>query len=248
MSPASADPKPALVLLHGFALDSRVWRRQVEALAEDYRILLVDLPGFGPQARPVGEVQPGAEIARAMDNAGLVRAHLIGASYGAAAAVDFALQSPKRVESLTLVGPMMLGRRIGIESWGRCVALANDGDRVTATELFLDDPLFEALRQDEELFEEVRQIVLDYGCGHWSGAVSSRWSDPDPAPRLRGLDIPALVVSGEADIPSFMLMAEAYAKALPRARREIVQGVGHLVNVEAADVFNDLVRAFLATL
>jgi pimeloyl-ACP methyl ester carboxylesterase len=248
MSPASADPKPALVLLHGFALDSRVWRRQVESLAGDYRILLVDLPGFGPQARPVGEVQPGAEIARAMDNAGLVRAHLIGASYGAAAAVDFALQSPKRVESLTLVGPMMLGRRIGIESWGRCVALANDGDRVTATELFLDDPLFEALRQDEELFEEVRQIVLDYGCAHWTGAVSSRWSDPDPAPRLRDLDIPALVVSGEADIPSFMLMAEAYAKALPRARREIVQGVGHLVNVEAADVFNDLVRAFLATL
>ncbi len=248
MSPASADPKPALVLLHGFALDSRVWRRQVESLADDYRILLVDLPGFGPQARPVGEVQPGAEIARAMDNAGLVRAHLIGASYGAAAAVDFALQSPKRVESLTLVGPMLLGRRIGIESWGRCVALANDGDRATATELFLDDPLFEALRQDEELFEEVRQIVLDYGCAHWTGAVSSRWSDPDPAPRLRDLDIPALVVSGEADIPSFMLMAEAYAKALPRARREIVQGVGHLVNVEAADVFSDLVRAFLATL
>jgi pimeloyl-ACP methyl ester carboxylesterase len=65
---------------------------------------------------------------------------------------------------------------------------------------------------------------------------------------LKDLDIPALVVSGEADIPSFMLMAEAYAKALPRARREIIQGVGHLVNIEAADVFNDLVRAFLETL
>lgn len=248
MAPASADQKPALVLLHGFALDSRVWRPQVEALADEFRILLIDLPGFGPQARAVGEVQPGAEIARAMDAAGLVRAHLIGASFGAAAAVDFALQSPKRVESLTLVGPMLLGRRMGIDSWGRCVSLANDGDRATASEIFLDDPLFEALRQDEELFEEIRQIVLDYGCGHWMGTISSRWSDPDPAPRLKDLDIPALVVSGEGDIPSFMLMAEAYAKSLPRARREIVQGVGHLVNVDAADVFNDLVRAFLATL
>lgn len=248
MSPASADQKPALVLLHGFAVDSRIWRRQVEALADDYRILLVDLPGFGPQARAVGEVQPGGEVARAMDAAGLVRAHVVGASYGAAAAIDFALQSPKRVESLTLVAPMMLGRRIGIESWGRCVALANDGDRATAAEIFLDDPLFETLRQDEELFEEVRQIVLDYGCAHWTGAVSSRWSDPDPAPRLKDLDIPALVVSGEADIPSFMLMAEAYAKSLPRARREIVQGVGHFVNVEAPEVFDDLLRAFLATL
>lgn len=248
MADGPAEKKPALVFVHGFALDSRMWRRQTDALANEYRILTIDLPGFGPQARPVGEVEPAEEIARAMDAAGLVRAHLIGASYGAAAAIDFALSNPKRVESMTLVGPMLLGRRMGIDSWGRCVALANDGDRATAAEIFLDDPLFEGLRQDEELFEEVRQIVLDYGGGHWTGSVSSRFRDQDPAPRLKDLDIPALVVSGEADIPSFMLMAEAYAKALPRARREIIQGVGHLVNIEAADVFNDLVRAFLATL
>lgn len=248
MPDGPAEKKPALVLLHGFALDSRMWRRQTDALASEYRLLTIDLPGFGPQARAVGEVQPAEEVGRAMDAGGLVRAHLIGASYGAAAAIDFALTNPKRVQSLTLVGPMLLGRRMGIESWGRCVALANDGDRATAAEIFLDDPLFEGLRQDEELFEEVRQIVLDYGGGHWTGTVSSRWSDQDPAPRLKDLDIPALVVSGEADIPSFMLMAEAYAKALPRARREIIQGVGHLVNIEAADVFNDLLRAFLETL
>jgi pimeloyl-ACP methyl ester carboxylesterase len=248
MSDGLAEKTPALVFVHGFALDSRMWRRQVDGLGAEYRILTVDLSGFGPQARALGEVEPAEEISRAMDAAGLVRAHVIGASIGAAAAVDFALTNRKRVQSLTLVGPMLLGRRMGIESWGRCVALANDGDRATAAEIFLDDPLFEGLRQDEELFEEIRQIVLDYGGGHWTGSVSSRWSDQDPAPRLKDLDIPALVVSGEADIPSFMLMAEAYAKALPRARREIIQGVGHLVNVEAADVFNDLLRAFLETL
>lgn len=236
------------MLLHGFALDSRMWRRQVAALADDFRILTVDLPGFGAQARAVGEVQPGEAVARAMDAAGLVRAHLVGASYGGAAAVDFALQFRKRVQSLTLVGPMLLGRRMGIDAWGRCVALANEGDRATAAEIFLDDPLFESVRQDEELFEEIREIVLDYGAAHWTGAVSSRWSDLDPAPRLKELDIPALVVSGEADIPSFMLMAEAYAKNLPRARREIIQGVGHLVNVEAPDAFDDLLREFLTTL
>ena len=247
MASESADQKPALVFLHGFALDSRIWRRQVAALSRGYRILLVDLPGFGAQARATSEVQPGVEVGRAMDAAGLVRAHVVGASYGAAAAVDFALQSPKRVESLTLVAPMLLGRRMGIESWGRCVSLANDGDRATAAEIFLDDPLFEGVRQDDELFEEVRQIVLDYGGGHWTGAVSSRWSDPDPAPRLSKLDVPALVVSGEGDIPSFMLMAEAYAKALPRARREIIHGVGHFVNVEAPEAFDELLESFLGS-
>lgn len=238
--------KPALVLLHGFALDARIWRRQVEAFAEDFRVLTLDLPGFGPQAREVGEVEPAVEVARAMDAVGLVQAHFVAASYGAAVAVDLALRSKARVQSLTLAAPIMLGKRMGIEAWGRCVSLANEGDKATAAEIWMDDPLYESLRQDEGLFEEVRQIVLDYGGGHWTGKVSSKWSDPDPAQKLKSLDVPAMVMSGEADIPSFMLMAEAYAKALPRVRREIVQGVGHIVNVEAPETFNELVRDFIA--
>jgi pimeloyl-ACP methyl ester carboxylesterase len=140
---------------------------------------------------------------------------------------------------------MLLGRRTGIEAWQRCVTLANEGDRGTAAEVWLDDPLFEGVRSDEELFEEIRQIVLDYQGHHWTGRVASKWSDADPAVRLKELKIPSLVISGEADIPSFMLMAEAYAKAIPGARREIIQGAGHLPSIERADAFNAILRDFL---
>lgn len=237
---------PAIVMLHGFALDARMWRRQVEAFgAEHHRILLLDLPGFGPQARELGEVQPAREVARAMDAARVPRAHVVASSYGAAVAVDYALQHPERVASLVLVGPMLLGRRMSMDSWQRCVSLALEGDKVTAAEVWLDDPLFETLRHDDDLFDEVRQIVLDYGGGHWTGKVTSVWSVPDPTPRLHELRIPTLIVSGEQDLPSFMLMAEAYAKAIPGARREIIQGVGHHASLEAPDAFNELVRGFL---
>jgi pimeloyl-ACP methyl ester carboxylesterase len=195
--------------------------------------------------RELGDVSPAEELSRAMDVTGLVRAHLVGSSFGAAVAVDFALANPRRVSSLTLVGPELLGRRSGIEAWDRCVELASEGDRGTACEVWLDDALYEGVRADEELFEELRQIVLDYGGGHWTGRVGSTWAEPDPVPRLKKLEIPSLVVSGEADLPSFMLMAEAYAKAIPGARREIVQGAGHLVNLERADAFNAVLRDFL---
>jgi 3-oxoadipate enol-lactonase len=240
--------RPALVLLHGFALDSRMWKRQVDAFSADYRVLTLDLPGFGPQAREVGEVDPAAGVLRALDVAKVDRAHLVANSFGAAVAADFALQHRDRVRSLTLSGPLLLGRRTGIDAWPRCVALAAEGDRATAAEIWLDDALFEGLRQDEELFEELRQIVLDYGGGHWTGKVSSRWSDPDPVPSLRKLDVPSLVISGEMDIPSFMIMAEAYARTLPHARREIIQGAGHLANIERADEWNALLRDFLKNL
>jgi pimeloyl-ACP methyl ester carboxylesterase len=174
--------RPALVMLHGFALDSRMWKRQVEAFSTDYRVVTVDLPGFGPQARELGEVDPAAGVLRALDVAKIDRAHLVANSFGAAVAADFALQHRDRVRSLTLSGPLLLGRRTGIEAWPRCVALAAEGDRATAAEIWLDDPLFEGLRQDEELFEELRQIVLDYGGAHWTGRVSSKWS-ADASPR-----------------------------------------------------------------
>ena len=238
--------QPALVFLHGFALDSRMWRRQVEAFAPDYRVLTLDLPGFGPQARELGEVDAGggraARARRREDRSRSFRRELVRRR----GRDRLRPPAPGRVRSLTLTGPLLLGRRTGIEAWARCVALATEGDKATAAEIWLDDPLFEGLRNDEELFEELRQIVLDYGGHHWTGRVSAKWSDPDPVPNLRKLDVPALVISGEMDIPSFMMMAEAYARTLPRARREIVQAAGHLANIERPDEWNALLRDFLA--
>jgi pimeloyl-ACP methyl ester carboxylesterase len=235
-------------MLHGFALDARMWRRQVEAFSNDYRVVTLDLPGFGPQARALGEVNPSEGVLRALDVAKIERAHLLANSFGAAVAADFALQHKDRVSSLTFIGPLLLGRRTGIEAWARCVTLAREGDRATAAEIWLDDPLFEGLRQHEELFDELREIVLDYLGGHWTGAVSSTWSDPDPVPNLRKLQTPTLVVSGELDIPSFLMMAEAYAKTLPNARRAIVPGAGHLANVEKPEEFNALFLDFVKSI
>jgi 3-oxoadipate enol-lactonase len=243
---ARVDTRPAIVMLHGFALDARMWRRQVDSFGQDYRIMTVDLPGFGPQAREVGEVEPAAEIKRAMDATRLDKAHLVASAFGAAVAVDYAFQHPERVKSLILASPMLLGRRMGIEAWTRCVALANEGDKTTAAEVWLDDPLFESLRQEEELFEEVRQIVLDYQGAHWTGKVTAAWSEPDPIGRLKDLTIPTLIVSGESDLPSFLHMADAYAKAIPGSRRELISGAGHHVTLEACNVFNELVRGFVA--
>ncbi len=239
------DGTPALVTLHGFALDARMWRPQVEALGEDHRFLLLDLPGFGPQARDSGVVEPTKEIARAMDATKLARAHLVACSYGAAVAVDYALRFPERALSLVLVSPMLIGRRMAVDSWQRCVGLANEGDKTTAAEVWLDDPMFETLRQDEDLFDEVRGIVLDYGGGHWTGKITTVWAEPDPMPRLGELRVPTLIVSGARDLPSFLQTAEAYAKAIPNARHETVPESGHHVSLEAPDAFNELLRTFV---
>lgn len=245
MTSMARDASPPVVMLHGFALDARMWRPQVAALAPKHRVLTLDLPGFGPQAPKRGATNPARQVLAALDSCRIERAHFVGNSFGAAVAVDLALLEPGRVASLTLVGPLMIGRRDGIESWDRCVEMAREGDRVTAAEIWLDDPLFEGVRGDGDVFDDLREIVLDYGGGHWTGEITSEWNEVDPTSRLGEIAARTMVVSGEADIPTFVQMAEAYARGLPNVRREIVQATGHLVNLEQPEKFNALLHDFL---
>lgn len=243
--PGGAPALPALVFVHSFGLDYRMWRPQVEALAGRFRILTLDLPGFGPQARAKGDVTPAFEIARALDVCGLVKAHFVGAGGGATAVLDFALRHPRRVESLVLQGPMVPGREVRGDAWERAVSLAKEGDKATAVEMWLDSPLFDGARVDDSLFDELRQIALDYTCAHWLDEVQDCYLEADPASRLAELDMPALVVSGQHDAAELMKLAVDIAKALPHGSHKIVNGVGHLPNFEAPDAFNFLLTQFV---
>ena len=60
-------------------------------------LVRLDLPGFGPQAREVGEIDNAKEVKRAMDTAHLGKAHVVASAFGAAVAIDFALQHPDRI-------------------------------------------------------------------------------------------------------------------------------------------------------
>jgi len=76
--------------------------------------------------------------------------------------------------------------------------------------------------------------------------VTPIWSDPDPMGRLSSIKSPTLIVSGGRDLASLSAMAEAYVKAMPLARREVVETAGHHVNLEASQAFNTALKAHLA--
>lgn len=243
--PLGIEHSAPILFIHGFGLDARMWRRQVDAFQSTHRVLTIDLPGFGLQGRDAGVVCPADEVARVLDRCGLLRAHIVGSSIGGTVAIDFALKFPKSVASLALVGPILLRRPTGLDTWSQCATFANEGDKMTAAETWLGDPLFDGVRRDDDLFEEVRQIALDYGGAHWRGRITNQWHVPVPHPHLGEIAVPALVVTGELDTPAFQNMADALAAGLPRGRRQKLAGSGHLPNVETPAAFNQCLRAFL---
>ena len=94
-----------LVLLHGFAADKDNWLRFSRHLTQDYRVIALDLPGFGDSDLPPGSYDVGTQaerLADILDAMGIQQAHVLGNSMGGQIAALFAARYPDRVRSLAL--------------------------------------------------------------------------------------------------------------------------------------------------
>ena len=106
-----------LVLIHGFQQSHRSWRRIAPRLAEDFRVLLPDLPGHGLSGRPDAPYTLAwysLTMAAWMDAIGIARAHVCGHSFGGGIAQWMLLDHRERVSRLALVAPGGLGREVGM--------------------------------------------------------------------------------------------------------------------------------------
>src|SRR5438309_5714570 len=95
---------PAIVLLHAGIADRTMWSEHLGPLASaGYRVIAVDLPGFGEARVVAGEQAPWTDVLRTMDELSVERAALVGNSFGGAVALRAALVEPARVSELVMV-------------------------------------------------------------------------------------------------------------------------------------------------
>jgi pyruvate dehydrogenase E2 component (dihydrolipoamide acetyltransferase) len=237
-----------VVLLPGFGTDVSSFALQIPALAGAFEVIGVNPRGVGSSDAPVGDAY---EVARAADDVAAVlagEAHVVGASLGAATAIELALRHPDRVRSLTLITPF-------IEATPRLLAFADSWARVAAESspatvaAFLAPWLFgDGLLADDVargrtlrgLAQSVRRIPATTlsraaaGMAAWSGTRSSD---------LAGIDVPTLVLVAGADL--LTPDGEAVAAAIPKAACEVIAGCGHALAIEGAEDVNRLLLAHL---
>jgi len=95
---------PAVVLLHAGIADRTMWAEHLDPLAEaGYRVVAVDLPGFGEAPVPPGEQAAWADVLQTMDELSIERAALVGNSFGGAVALRAAFVAPDRVSALVFI-------------------------------------------------------------------------------------------------------------------------------------------------
>src|SRR5258708_35723555 len=95
---------PAVVLLHAGIADRTMWADHLQPLARHgYRVVAMELPGFGEAPLVPGEQAPWADVLQTMDELGLEQAALVGNSFGGAVALRLAAVAPESVWALALI-------------------------------------------------------------------------------------------------------------------------------------------------
>jgi pimeloyl-ACP methyl ester carboxylesterase len=237
-----------VLLLHGLGLDLRMWDEQVPELAKRHRVVRMDLHGFGKSSPVSGPFSHGEIIGQLLAHLGIERAHIVGLSYGALIAAELVQEHPEVARSLVLVDSDMSGlawKTLG-PSIGKIFA-AGKTDVEAAKRLWIEHELFDAARKRPAVIDRIKTMVGDYS--GWlfanAGAGLERKPKTRAADVLKDFKLPALVVVGEYDVPDFQEIADEIVKRLPGARKVVLQGVGHMSNMEDPANFNRVLLEFL---
>jgi pimeloyl-ACP methyl ester carboxylesterase len=235
---------PAVILIHGFGLDMRMWDPQVGPLAARFKVVRYDCRGFGASG-PLDPAVPythAGDLVALLDHLDIGRAVLAGLSFGGRVALQAALAAPDRVRGLALLDAVLDGVPWDPES---ARALDEVTRRVQAAgvlagrEAWLAHPLFAAARERPDLAVALAAMVAGYPGQHWLGQDPHR-ETRRPLDVLEGIAGPALVAVGERDVPGFREMSAVLARRIPGAAYQVVADAGHMVNMEQPAAINDL--------
>lgn len=243
----TAGAGPAVLLLHGWALDLDMWTPQLAALANRYRLIAFDRRGFGLSSGAPGIDDDLADIEELLAKLSVERVAIVGMSQGARVALRWAIEMPARTTSLVLDGPprdlLVTGRpqgEITLTTYRELVR--NQGIEAFRKE-WLDHPLMRLHAHDARTRSLVREMVDRYP-GHDlladDAPLVARIGD------LQRLDVPVLIVNGEYDSDMRIGAGTELARVLPDARLAVIPGAGHLSNLDNPTAYNKVLGEFLA--
>ena len=237
-----------LVLLHGFLCDSRAWRRQLEDLAEDFRLIAWDAPGSGESSDPphTFTLTDWADcLSYFLEAVGVGEANLVGLSWGGLLAQEFYRLYPSRVLRLILADTNAgwlgsFGPEVARERLKRC-----------EQESYLPPDQFVAKWVPAEFFHDASVALIQETANmvsafHPAGfrLMAKSLAEADTTVILDQIAVPVLLLWGEADRRSPLDTAERLAGFIPGADLALIPEAGHVSNMEEPERFSAEVRRF----
>ena len=244
---------PVVLLLHGFGSSLQTWDAWGQGLANEYRMVRLDIAGFGltGPAEP-GDYSDEADVQRLLavvDQLGLPRMTVVGHSMGGRLAWHFAAAHPQRVDKLVLIAPdgfpdpqAKSDRTYDVPAWMGVAryALPRWMIKKGVASAYADPS-----RLDDDTARRYQDMLLAPGVRQAVLARMAQTRNRDPLPWLQRLTMPTLLLWGAQDgmIPAENSMD--YQRAMPHAQRVVMPDVGHLPHEEQPQRSLQAVRDFL---
>ena len=243
---------PAILLLHGVGANSMHWRFQLAGLSDAFRVVAWNAPGYilsdafkteWPTCRDYADAVVDFLAAVKLD-----KVNVVGNSFGSRVGQCFALHYPDRVVRLAMTGTGAGPKGMSEEAKqkiiaGREASIASGamGYAARVPALLAKD----ASEQTKSLVRETLRATNPRGYMH--GVKLGLVDGYDPETVAAKISAPVLMISGIEDrVNPIDRNAAILAKAMPQAKHEILEGVGHLPEVEAPEKVNAMLRAFFA--
>lgn len=239
---AGTSERTPLVFLHGVGSDKSVWRPQLQHFAAERRTLAFDYPGYGDSDSAhegTSRDDYAAAILAALDSLGVQRAHVCGLSLGGVVAIAMHAAAPDRIVSLILADTFA-AHPDGQAIYERSIAASSDL-RVLAearVDVLLGQPA------DPEIRREVIETMAAISPAAYCIGAEAVWL-ADQRTRVHDIRVPTLVLCGTEDKVTPPALSRELVQLIPGARLEMIDGAGHLGNLEKPDAFNTVVGAFV---
>jgi 3-oxoadipate enol-lactonase len=237
---------PVLLLSSSLGTTMDMWEPQLAAFAQQFRILRYDTRGHGRSDAPAGGYsldRLGRDVVELLDALEIPRVHFCGLSLGGMVGQWLGLRVPERIERLVLahtsafMGPP--------SAWdGRIAVVRERGMGAVADASIERWFTAEFVATDDASLDKVRAMLLAVNVGGYTGCCAAI-RDMDLR-RLGGLiDLPTLIIGGDADPATPPAHSEALADAICGSRL-LFLSAAHLGNMEQPTDFADAVLDFLA--
>jgi len=235
-----------LVMLHGFSLDRRMWRRQVEYFAGEYMVIMPDARGHGlSDAPPTDYAREDRvrDLKNLIEHLGINRFHLLGFSMGGGDALAYAIDHPEKLFSLTLAGTAAAGWKPPKRFRDFAAPAREKGVEETRRQ-YMDSILSHYERRPSYLKDEMHRMILDFSGMPWLDPMKGKYKKRNDINLCSGVQIPTLLIVGQHDIFSRPL-AEQLHQWMSNSHLEVIRNAGHMVNMEEPEEFNSIVGKFL---
>lgn len=231
-----AKSQETLVFLHGFSLDHRMWEPQVEEFSSEFNVLVYDLRGYGKSSVPSQNYSHHDDLLQLLKHLKIKQIHLIGLSMGGRVAIDFTLEHPEKVKTITVIDSSLGGYKSTVD-----FSIIVDGDMQKAREQWLSHEVFNYTNKNSEISYKLKRILNDYSGWHWLNGNKYEQVITDAKDRLHEITSPTQILVGEHDLAYFKNIGQYMHERITHSNYKRVPNSGHMSNLENSKYVNELI-------